>query len=126
MLGEWEGLNRAEIEARGDNERLADYIRDPLHHRPPGGETLEAAWERVVSAVEQIREQHPEGDLVIVGHGGSLRTLLCHALDAPITSIRRMRLDNCSLSIIEEQHEPFGLLRRLILLNDISHLNTGS
>lgn len=122
MLGEWEGLNRAEIEARGDAERLGLYIRDPLHNRPPGGETLEAAWERINHAADMIRARHSEGDIVIVGHGGSLRSLLCHALDAPITSIRRMRLDNCSLSIIEEQQEAFVSLDRLILLNDTSHL----
>ncbi|MCS6776760.1 MAG: histidine phosphatase family protein [Chloroherpetonaceae bacterium] len=122
MLGEWEGLNRTEIEARGEADRLARYAQDPLHHRPPGGEPLESAWDRVLRAAAMIRAQHPQGDLVIVGHGGSLRALLCHAIGAPMTSMRRIRLDNCSLSIIEEQHHADEIVQRLVLLNDTGHL----
>lgn len=122
MLGDWEGLTRAEIEARGDSERLALYIKDPFQHRPPGGETLEAVWDRIAQASELLCREHPEGDLVIVGHGGSLRALLCQALDTPLASLRRLRLDNASLSVIEEQHGVHGSLRWLTLLNDTSHL----
>lgn len=122
MLGEWEGLSRVEIEARGEADHLARYAQDPLRHRPPGGETLESAWERVLHAAVIIRTQYPQGDLIIVGHGGSLRALLCHAIGAPITSMRRIRLDNCSLSIIEEQQSANDAVQRLVLLNDTGHL----
>lgn len=122
MLGEWEGLTRAEIEARGDAERLMLYIKDPFQHRPPGGETLESVWERIAQAANFIRTEHADGDLVIVGHGGSLRALLCQALDTPLHSLRRLRLDNASLSVVEEQEGATGPLRWLTLLNDTSHL----
>ncbi|HZO91262.1 MAG TPA: histidine phosphatase family protein [Chthonomonadaceae bacterium] len=122
MLGEWEGLTRAEIEARGDGEHLARYILDSHKYRPPGGETLEAAWERMVRAAAEIRAQHPRGQVAIVGHGGSLRVLLCEALDAPIASLRRLWLDNASLSVIEQYGDPCNPIRRVTLLNDTSHL----
>ena len=121
-LGEWEGLTRAEIEARGDGEHLQRYIRDSHTYRPPGGETLEAAWVRMLQAATEIRTTHPTGNVVIVGHGGSLRVLLCEALDAPISSMRRFWLENASLSIIEEIQRTDYSLRRVALLNDISHL----
>jgi broad specificity phosphatase PhoE len=121
MLGEWEGLTREEIVARGDGERLDAYLRDSWRYRPPGSETLEAVWERMLDAQEEIRNQHPVGAVAIVGHGGSLRALLCAALDAPIDSMRRLWLDNASLSIIEES-EGVDRRARITLLNDTSHL----
>jgi broad specificity phosphatase PhoE len=122
-LGDWEGLTRADIEARGEGERLAGYVRDSHQNRPPGGETLESAWERMNQAVAMLRETHPDAtSAVIVGHGGSLRALLCDALDAPITSMRRLWLANASLSIIEEHDGVAGRIKRVTLLNDVSHL----
>jgi broad specificity phosphatase PhoE len=121
-LGAWEGLTRPEIEARGDAEHLARYLRDPLTCRPPGGETLEAAWERMVQAGQEIRARHPAGQVAVVGHGGSLRVLLCEALDASIHSLRRLWLDNASLSIIEQYGDLDAPIRRVTLLNDTSHL----
>jgi broad specificity phosphatase PhoE len=121
-LGAWEGLTRAEIEARGDAEQLERYILDPYRYRPPGGETLDAAWERMLRAAAEIRAAHPTGTVAIVGHGGTLRALLCEAMDAPVTSMRRLWLDNASLSIIEESDSPTLARRRITLLNDISHL----
>ena len=47
---------------------------------------------------------------------------LCDALDAPITSMRRLWLDNTSLSIIEEYRILGERFRRVLLFNDISHL----
>jgi broad specificity phosphatase PhoE len=122
MLGAWEGLTRAEIEARGDSEQLARYLQNSYRHRPPGGETLEAAWERMLRAAAEIRAEHPAGAVAIVGHGGSLRVLLCEALEAPIASLRHLQLDNASLSIIEYHGSPPNAVRRITLVNDTSHL----
>ena len=55
------GLTRADIEARGDKQLLADYLRDSHTYRPPGSETLEAVWERISRAVQAIRRDHPAG-----------------------------------------------------------------
>ena len=121
-LGEWEGLTRADIEARGDQQLLADYLRDSHTYRPPGSETLEAVWERISRAAQAIRRDHPNGQGVIAGHGGSLRALLCEALDAPVSSMRRLWLDNASLSIVDEAGPPDNRIRRVTLINDTSHL----
>lgn len=121
-LGEWEGLTREEIETRGDAELLANYLRDSHTYRPPGSETLESVWERMNSVMETIRRDHSGGNVAIVGHGGSLRALLCAALDAPISSMRHLWLDNASLSIIEETGPLEPRYRRVTLVNDTSHL----
>jgi broad specificity phosphatase PhoE len=123
MLGDWEGLTRADIEARGDAELLANYLRDSHLYRPPNSETLEAMWERLHQAAADIRAEHPVGQVAVVGHGGSLRALLCSALDAPIPSMRRLWLDNASLSIIEELRGAQDGIQRVILINDTGHIN---
>src|SRR5262249_53125901 len=107
-------------------DQLTNYLRDSRRYRPPGAETLEAAWERMLQAAEQIVAAHPSEHLAIVGHGGSLRVLLCDALNAPLSSLQRLWLDNASLSIIEERATPERSLRRVTLLNDTHHLKTGA
>lgn len=121
-LGDWEGLTRDEIAAQGEAEQLARYLRDPHIHRPPNSETLEEVWERMHVALDKIRSLHSEGQVAIVGHGGSLRALLCSALDAPLPSMRRFFLDNASLSIVDEIGPPENRYQRVVLVNDTSHL----
>ncbi len=121
-LGAWEGLNRAEIEARGEGVLLAGYIRDSLTHRPPESETLEAVYARMNRAWDAIRAENHTGPVVIVGHGGSLRALLCAALDAPLPTMQRLWLDNASLSVIEDAVRPEAGRCRVLRVNDTSHL----
>lgn len=126
MLGAWEGLTAQEIAARGEAELLERYQHDSYVHRPPESESLDQVWERMSQAYEQIRVAHPQGYIAVVGHGGSLRVLLCEALNAPITSLRHFALSNASLSIIEDIGEGERRRRRVMLINDTSHLSAES
>jgi len=118
MLGEWEGLTAEEIVERGDGERLLAYRRDSIVHRPPGSEPLDAVWDRVTGAMAEIRAAATAGHVLVVGHGGCMRAPLCEAMGASVASMRRIWLDNASLSLIE-----YGPERCWIrLLNDTSHL----
>ena len=122
MLGVWEGLTREEIEARGDGDLLQGYLRDSHHNRPPDSEKLEEVWARMNEAMQRIRTAHPDDSVAIVGHGGSLRVLLCAALGTDIDSMRRLWLDNASLSILEESPGPAPAYQRVLLVNDTSHI----
>jgi broad specificity phosphatase PhoE len=126
-FGVWEGLTRDEIVARGEGELLANYRLDPFHNRPPGSESLEEVWSRMIAAMEIIRADSGGAErIAVVGHGGSLRALICDALSAPITSMRHLFFENASLSIIEEKEGANGLFRRLLLFNDTLHLEEPS
>lgn len=122
MLGEWEGLTRADIIARGDSDLLTEYLRDAYRYRPPGGETIDAVFGRMAQVAQMIREDVPTGQAAVVGHGGSLRALICLGLDASAVSLRHLWLDNASLSIVEETRTEDGHHSRILLLNDTSHL----
>ncbi len=121
-LGEWEGLNQEEIEARGDGELLRQYRSSPAGARPPGGETLDQAWDRMMRARQEIGAAHPSGSVAVVGHGGTLRALLCAALDAPVSSMLRFSLANASLSVLEQTRASDSILWRVRCVNDTAHL----
>jgi len=122
MLGEWEGLTQPEIEARGEAELLQRYRLSPAGQRPPGGETLEQAWGRMIRARDEISQAHPAGQVAVVGHGGTLRALLCAALEAPVSSMLRFSLSNASVSIIDEIRTSESCIRRVLSVNDVAHL----
>lgn len=121
-LGDWEGLTVAEIIARGDESLWNAYRRDATANRPPGGERLESVWERLAGCLVDIRECHMSGNIVVVGHGGSLRAIISQAVGGDIDVMRRFRLDNASLTIVEFA----GQRSWLRLLNDTCHLNVAA
>jgi 2,3-bisphosphoglycerate-dependent phosphoglycerate mutase len=95
-VGGWSGLTMAEIEARYPAEVALWRTGDPAHAFA-GGETYAAMGERVVDALAEIASRHPDDNVVVVLHGGSIRGALAHA--AGITygeqSRRRAHLRNC-------------------------------
>lgn len=118
FFGEWEGLSLAEVTERWP-EIVAAWRADSLRTRPPGAETVQQMLERVSAFMDAVCRRYPDGELCIVGHGGSLRGLLVHALGGDPALYRRLRLDNCSISIIRAVEDRWSLL----LLNDTCHLN---
>ena len=117
-FGLWEGLTEPEIIDRGDEEKWNDYRADSVTHRPPEGENLDDICGRMLGVVEQIRRANPAGAVVVVGHGGSLRAILCDALGSPIAAWRRLTLSNACLNLIEYTER--GPIVRF--LNDTCHL----
>lgn len=82
-LGSWSGLTRDEIRQRFPGA-LVEY------HHAADGETRAAFSRRVSGAITQLAQQHPGQRLMIVTHGGVIRTLLLHVyetLGAPHATI---------------------------------------
>lgn len=118
--GSWEGLTSPEIadlypELWHQFHTLRD-IATPI----PGGESWPEVQVRVTRALAHILTEHPDDDdrVVIVGHGGSLRIPILQALDAPLTSLARLKLDNCGLTIANFDSRG----SQVLLMNDRSHL----
>jgi probable phosphoglycerate mutase len=68
--GDWQGKTRAEID-----EGWPDYLESG--RRPPGYEADESVLERVLAALAEIADAH-DGDVLVVTHGGVVRTLERH------------------------------------------------
>ncbi len=101
MLGDWEGLTIPELIARGDEDTWLAMKNGSMNHRPPNSEPLEEMWNRIVEQFHLIKSGHDEGAIVIVGHGGSLRAILCDALGAGLPSLTRFQLENASISTLD-------------------------
>ncbi|MCM8919358.1 MAG: histidine phosphatase family protein, partial [Candidatus Thiodiazotropha sp.] len=56
---------------------------------------------RVNMAYQQAAEQHSGKHLLIVAHAGVIRSMLIHALQAPIQSMYRISIASASLSRIQ-------------------------
>lgn len=74
--GEWQGLTVDEIKARWPD------LWGPARHynARPGGESPAQVRERGLRAVARIVDQHPEGSVIVVSHGGTIRWLAAEAL----------------------------------------------
>ena len=81
-VGEWTGLTRIEID-----KRWPGWIDDM--RRPEGFEDLGAVLLRVLESFAAIREASPGGSLLVVTHGGVIRSLVrSHGLDdGPVANL---------------------------------------
>ncbi len=70
FIGEWEGVPFEDIVA--SSEEVARRARDfeAMFSAAPGAETAQDLRARVVPAVERMLGAHPDGDVVVVTHGG--------------------------------------------------------
>lgn len=118
-FGFWEGLTTKEIKASFANE-LVKWWDSPLSTRIPGGETLGEMVERSVLAVKNIVERHDDGNVVVVTHGGAIRSIVGSILGMDLNKYWRLRLDNACLNIIDFPAWEKGIL---MLFNDCSHLH---
>ncbi len=117
-IGEMEGQPFGQV-----RERYPDFLRDWFSERladvpMPGGETMRQVQDRAWSAVETIRDRHPEETIAAVAHNFVTLSLLCRTLGLPLAQFRRLRHDLAALSIVELTPER----QVLLALNDRCHL----
>lgn len=79
--GLWQGRSAEEIEQRWPQEQAAWRAGQDV--RLGGGETRSEAAARVVEALERHAAGTPSGVLLVVGHGGSMRSGVLRLLGAP-------------------------------------------
>jgi probable phosphoglycerate mutase len=115
-VGEWE--NRSFEEILATDEDLLRRFRDqePMWSLAPGAEPTDALRERVVRAVERILARHPEGNVLIVAHGGVINAYVGHVLG--LEQEMFFLPDHASLSSLFVE----GDRRRVRFLNDVRHL----
>jgi broad specificity phosphatase PhoE len=116
--GHWEGLTRAEVEARFPEE-YAHWEEDPLTYAPQGGESGIAVLARALPVLREIVVSHPNDTVLVVSHKATIRLLLASLLGFDARGYRD-HLDQAPacLNVVEFK----GPVRaRLMLFNDVSH-----
>jgi alpha-ribazole phosphatase len=117
-FGAWEGLTSAEIKS-SYREEVKQWWKSPLTTRIPGGETLAEMVVRAMEALKTIVGSHQEGNVLVVSHGGAIRSIVGSVLGMDLNQYWRLRLDNASLNIVDFPKWEKGIL---MLFNDCAHL----
>jgi broad specificity phosphatase PhoE len=115
-IGEWEGRPFEEILA--SDERVLHRLRnqEPIWRHAPGIEELEPFRARVHRVIEEMVARHPDGNLVVVCHGGVI-----NAYVAPLLGVDHEMFfvpENTSINSVVVD----GAGRRVRFLNDHLHL----
>jgi broad specificity phosphatase PhoE len=118
FIGRWEGMSFEEI-VRDDAEMLHLFRnQEAMWRRAPGAEPLTDLQERATGAIESILARHPEGNVIVVAHGG-----IINAYVAPILGLHDREMfflpDNTSINTVVVE----GDRRSVRFLSDVRHLN---
>ena len=110
-LGVWEGRSRDEIATRFPDQ-FAARGEDIAGYRIAGGESFADCRTRVLAAFSDIVDLHG-GNVLIAGHGGVNRLLLCHVLGMPTQHLFRIDQDYGCMNVLREHDGAF----RVSLMN---------
>lgn len=117
--GKWEGQTPEAVSQQYHD----DFIRwtaDPAWYPPTGGELAVAIASRALQVIEEIKNSHNDGNILIVSHKATIRIILCSLLGIDVGRFRyRLGCPVGSVSIVE-----FGSHGPLIqALADRTHLD---
>ena len=114
--GDWTGRTMDEVRANWPDD-YHNHLHDPANARIPGGESALELMARVHSFAKETAERHIAENVLIAGHGGSVRGILCGILDC-VGRLWGFKLNNGGISVVEwRQTGP-----RILAINDVSHL----
>lgn len=114
-LGDWDGLTFSEVISRYPDE-FKQRGDDIVNFCPPNGESFHQCGDRVIAAFENIIHAS-EGNIVITGHAGVNRLILCHVIGVPVKNLFNISQDYGCLNIIFAGSSNY----RLLLLNETGH-----
>jgi len=117
--GKWEGFSKATVE-RDYHDDYISWLADPAWHAPTGGELAITIAQRSLQAIDDIKQQYTDGNVLVVSHKATIRIILCSLLGIDVGRFRyRLACPVGSLSVVE-----FSLEGPLLhSLADRSHLS---
>jgi probable phosphoglycerate mutase len=111
-------INCGEFQGYGFQEvwevhpELKDIIKmDPYNFKYPGGESLKEFNERVISGFESILEEYKNTNVLIVGHGGTIKCITSYiSKEGDSKTWFANVVDNCSLTEFDYNSGEFNLV----------------
>jgi len=98
--GLWQGLTAEEIKRR-QPKLFRQWSEDPGSVRPPGGETLQEAQQRLGRAMRQILKRHRNGGALVVLRPVALGLIKCLLRRDGIESLWRNVHEACCWDVLE-------------------------
>jgi probable phosphoglycerate mutase len=97
-FGHWDGLTFTEVAEKHGDE--LDTWLGSLDVAPGGGESFREVERRVLAGLQRILDTHAGRTVLVVSHVTPIKTLVAHAVDAPLESVFRMELSPASVSVV--------------------------
>ena len=117
--GDWEGVLAEEIETKFANQLNGSIDGTD----PPGGEKRSNLPIRGKAWITESNIAEQGGDVVLVGHGGSMKGLITSVIGLPDEAMDTLTIDNCSVTVIDINPNP-KIRNKLVILNHTAHLTT--
>jgi alpha-ribazole phosphatase len=108
-FGDWQGRTYDELEV-SDADRYKKFWIAPGTTRPPGGESFADVMMRVARAVERRSAAHADADIVVAGHGGSIRAAVAQALGLGPARALALQVDPLSLTRLDRIADASGVV----------------
>ena len=114
-FGTWDGLTFAEVAARHQPD--LDSWLGSMEVAPGGGESFRTVEARVLDGLQRLLTTHGGRTVVVVSHVTPIKTLVAHAVNAPLDSVYRMELAPASVTVLSffgggpDGNQPMGSMR---------------
>lgn len=125
-FGDWESLTYNQIDQRWPGI-IEEMYRHPADVQISGGESFHEVQVRAWAALEETLSAAQEDEkIMVVCHGGTIRTLLCRLLDMSLNHCWNFSLGNTAISCVKFFGNEPDSHNILALLNDLRHIREQS
>ncbi|MFN4218603.1 MAG: histidine phosphatase family protein [Candidatus Bipolaricaulia bacterium] len=115
--GLWEGLTREEVLKKFPHEYEMRRT-NPENFRPSGGESRRELYERASQIFSELVARHPQQQILVVSHGGTIRAILRFVLGLGPGN-GHFAVDNCGITIIDREDDDSY---EVFTVNSVFHL----
>ena len=99
-FGDWEGLSVNEVNRKYPG-KLKERLQNIELFQVEGGESFFQLKDRVIPKFKSILANHPSDNIVILCHGGVIRTILAYILEISVKNLFRINQPYASVNIIQ-------------------------
>jgi probable phosphoglycerate mutase len=97
----WEGKTVEEV-SRAYHDDYIRWTADPAWYPPTGGERAVTIATRTMQVIEEIKQRHADGNVLVVSHKATIRITLCSLLGIDVGRFRfRLGCPVGSVSVVE-------------------------
>lgn len=104
-FGDWDGLSVEQVQ-REQPVLLQRYWTQREQVSPPNGEALTDFQQRVTAAYKQLLSEHEGKRLLVITHGGVLRSLIAQVLQMSLTGLQQLHVPHACRSQLKVFHQP--------------------
>lgn len=102
-FGDWEGKTADEL-FQQQPEHFNRFLRNPDNNPPPNGEALSNFHQRIIKQWQNIILQHYSKHILIISHGGTMRSIISQVLKIPSSHFMRLEVPHASMTRIKVYH----------------------